>query len=265
MHRPVEMQALDALHEDPQRPVGHADHLVDDRRRADVVEIVEAGRLRLLVLDGDERQQPLAGDDVVDQLDRALLSDRERRHRLREDDRLLQRQHRQDRRQLRCLGDRLDESRRSRESPHLDHDPLAGPVGAAPAAGRSTGSLFVRRARLRDVDVRAERDLPAERARSRAPSAGTPARRSVDGCGSRGGRARRRRRTGRPCPDRCPAARRARSARPPCGSSPRAAGSRRAARRSAAPARGRRTAPGSRAATGRDSACLPPPASVPPS
>ncbi len=39
-----------------------------------------------------EGQHPLAGDDVVDQLDRALLADGERRHRLGEDDRLLQRE-----------------------------------------------------------------------------------------------------------------------------------------------------------------------------
>ena len=42
--------ALGALDEDPQRPVGHADQLVDDRGRADLVEVVEAGRLDLLVL-----------------------------------------------------------------------------------------------------------------------------------------------------------------------------------------------------------------------
>src|SRR6185437_12334833 len=38
---------------------------------------------------------PIAGDHVVDQPDRALLADRERRHRLREDHRLLQRQYRE--------------------------------------------------------------------------------------------------------------------------------------------------------------------------
>ena len=43
--RSVEVDALDALDEDAQRPVGDADQLVDDRRRADLVEVVEAGRL----------------------------------------------------------------------------------------------------------------------------------------------------------------------------------------------------------------------------
>ena len=58
-------------------------------------------------LRGDEREQPVARDDVVDQLHRALLADRERRHRLREDDRLLQRQHRQRSRKLELLLLRL--------------------------------------------------------------------------------------------------------------------------------------------------------------
>ena len=105
----VEVDALDALDEDPQRAVRDANQLVDDRGGADVVEIVEAGRVGLLVLHRHEREQALAGGDVVDQLDRALLADRERRHRLGEDDRLLERQHRHDRRQVRRLGDRLDE------------------------------------------------------------------------------------------------------------------------------------------------------------
>jgi hypothetical protein len=86
--------------EDPQRAVGNADHLVDDRCRADLVQVVPVGRLRLLVAHGDEREQAVAADDVVDQAHRAFLTDGERCHRLREDDRLLQRQHGQRRGQL---------------------------------------------------------------------------------------------------------------------------------------------------------------------
>ena len=85
----------EALDEDAQRPVGDANHLVDDRRGADLVEIVPPGRLRVGIADRDEREQTVASDDVVDQLDRPFLSDRERSHRLREDDRLLQREDRQ--------------------------------------------------------------------------------------------------------------------------------------------------------------------------
>jgi hypothetical protein len=92
--------ALEALHEDAQRPVGHLDHLVDDRDGADVVDVVEARRVERAVAGGDEGEHAVAGDDVVDQPHRALLADRERRHRLREDDGVLQRQHRQHRRQL---------------------------------------------------------------------------------------------------------------------------------------------------------------------
>ena len=91
---------VQAADEDPQRPVGDLDHLVDHRDRADLVDVVPARRLDRGVARGDEREQAVAGDDVVDQPDRALLADRERRHRLREDDRVLERQHRQRRRQL---------------------------------------------------------------------------------------------------------------------------------------------------------------------
>jgi hypothetical protein len=68
---------------------------VHDRRGADLVEVAPAWLLDLRVLGGDERQHALAGDDVVHELDRALLADRERRDRLREDDRVLEREHRQ--------------------------------------------------------------------------------------------------------------------------------------------------------------------------
>ena len=103
----LELHALDALDEDAQRPVGDLDHLVDERDRADVVDVVPAGRLDRAVLRRDQREQAVAGDDVVDQPDRALLSDRERRHRLREHHGLLQRQHRQRRRELQLLLLRL--------------------------------------------------------------------------------------------------------------------------------------------------------------
>ena len=95
-----EPHAAEALHEDPHRPVGHADHLVDDRCRPDLVEVVPGRNLGLVVSHRDEREQPVSSDDVVDQLNGALLADRERRHRLRKDDRLLERQSGQRRRQL---------------------------------------------------------------------------------------------------------------------------------------------------------------------
>ena len=92
LDQPNPLQPLD---EDAQRPVGHLDHLVNDRDRADRVQVVPARRVGLGVAHGHQREHPLARDDVVDQPDRALLADGERRHRLREDHRLLQRQDRQ--------------------------------------------------------------------------------------------------------------------------------------------------------------------------
>ena len=95
--------AADALDEDAQRPVGHAEHLLDDRGGADLVQVVPAGLLDLCVLRGDEREQPVARDDVVHEPDRALLPDRERQHRVGEDDRVLERQDRELRRELDVL------------------------------------------------------------------------------------------------------------------------------------------------------------------
>ena len=95
-----EPDAADALDEDPQRPVGDADHLVHDARRANVVEVVPGGRVGVPALDRDQRQHPLALEHVVDELHRPLLPDRKRRDGLREDDGLLEREHRQRRRDL---------------------------------------------------------------------------------------------------------------------------------------------------------------------
>ncbi len=94
-HGSREPDAMNALDEDPQRPVGNAEQLVDDRGRADRIEVVPERHLDVRVADGEQPEQAVAGDDVVDQPDRALLPDRERRHRVREDDRLLERQDRQ--------------------------------------------------------------------------------------------------------------------------------------------------------------------------
>ena len=103
--RLLELDPAHALHEDPQRPVGDADHLVHDRGRPDLVEVVPARRLDVRVAHRDEREQALAAHDVVDEPDRALLADRERRHRVGEDDGFLQRQHRQLGRDLvDCVG-----------------------------------------------------------------------------------------------------------------------------------------------------------------
>ena len=63
-----------------------------DGRRSDLVEVAPVGNLHLGVAHRDEREQAVAAHHVVHELDRALLADGERRHRVGEDDRLLQRQ-----------------------------------------------------------------------------------------------------------------------------------------------------------------------------
>ena len=83
------------LHEDPQRAVGHLEHARDRAGHADVVELVGPGRLQLGVAAGDHREHAVAAEHVVDQADRALLADRERRQRVREGDGVAQRQDRQ--------------------------------------------------------------------------------------------------------------------------------------------------------------------------
>ena len=96
----VEADALGRLDEDPQGAVGDFDHPLDHADDADAVE-VGRGRLVLLrVARGDHHQHPVAAEDVVDELDRARLADRERGDRVGEGDRVAQRQDRQ------RLGDR---------------------------------------------------------------------------------------------------------------------------------------------------------------
>ncbi len=87
-----EPDALETLDEQAQRPVGHLEHSLNDRLDTDRVDVVPAGFLGLRALRGDEREPPVAGDNVVDQLDRALLPDSERHHRVGKDDRVLERE-----------------------------------------------------------------------------------------------------------------------------------------------------------------------------
>ena len=92
----VDVHALQALHEDAHGAVRQLDHLVGEPHGARPRSSSSGpGRLDLGVLAGDERQQAVAGEHVVDELDGALLPDGERDHRVGEDDRVAQRQHRQ--------------------------------------------------------------------------------------------------------------------------------------------------------------------------
>ncbi len=91
----AEADPLGALDEDPQRAIGDFDHPGDDADDADLVEALGPGLLVLGVAGGDHRQHPVGAEDVVDELDRALLADRQRGQRVREGDSVAQRQDRQ--------------------------------------------------------------------------------------------------------------------------------------------------------------------------
>ena len=91
----AELHPLRSLDEDAQGAVGDLQHAGDDADDADAVEPVGPRLLVLGVAGGDHRQHPVGAEHVVDQLDRALLADRERGQRLGIGDGLAQRQDRQ--------------------------------------------------------------------------------------------------------------------------------------------------------------------------
>ncbi len=103
----AEPHPLGALDEDAQGAVGDLQHPGDDADDADVVEVVGPGLLVLGVARGDHDQHPVGAEHVVDQLDRALLADRQRGQRVGEGDRLAQRQDRQRVGQRRVGADRV--------------------------------------------------------------------------------------------------------------------------------------------------------------
>ncbi len=99
LHLPVEMDPACARDEDAQSPVGDAHHLVHDGRRTDLVQVVPAGRICVGIPHGHECDRAVAGHGVLDELDQPFLPDRERRHRVGEDDRVFQGQNGQRRRE----------------------------------------------------------------------------------------------------------------------------------------------------------------------
>ncbi len=72
--------------------VGHLEHARDHAGDADVVQLVGPGRLGLGLAAGDHHEHPVADQHVVDELDRALLPDRQRRQRVGVGDRVAQRE-----------------------------------------------------------------------------------------------------------------------------------------------------------------------------
>jgi hypothetical protein len=108
LQRAVEADAPNTLDEDAQRAVGNLDHLVDHGGGSDGVQVVPAGLFRFFVLHRHEGDVAIARDDVLDELDRAFLADRERRGEAREDDRVLEREHRQRGRKRQLVRGLLD-------------------------------------------------------------------------------------------------------------------------------------------------------------
>ena len=97
-HVVADADPANALDQDAKGAVGHLHHPGDGPGDADAVEVVGPGRVVLGVPRSDHREHPVAGEDVVDEVNRALLADRERRQGVGIGDRLPQRENRQ------CVG-----------------------------------------------------------------------------------------------------------------------------------------------------------------
>ena len=133
-----------ALDEDSDRPVGDLEHPRDDARDPDVVELVGPGLIHLRVAGGNQDQRPLPGEHLVDELDRALLPDRQRRQGIRIRDHLPEGEHRQRRGQRLALAlqdRRLDIGRLD----HLDRRPTITRLGHPPYSFVSIGTCRLAR------------------------------------------------------------------------------------------------------------------------
>ena len=103
----AEPNPLGPLDQDPDRPVRDLQHPGDDAGHPDPLDVLGPGLVELGILGGDHDQAAVAGEHVVDQLDRALLADRERRQRPRVGDHVAKRQHRQGVGEVAAVGDRV--------------------------------------------------------------------------------------------------------------------------------------------------------------
>ena len=135
LHEAVDVDALGALDQDPQRPVGDLEHPRDGAHHAHAVELVRAGSLELRVARGDHDQHPVAGQDVVDQPHAALLADGQRRQPVGQRDRLAQREDRQAPGQS-ARDAYVDDAVAVLLTGDLDHEP-----SPSPRAGTSIGTL----------------------------------------------------------------------------------------------------------------------------
>jgi hypothetical protein len=101
----VELHALGALDEDPQRAVGDLEHARDGADDAHVVELVRTRYLVLGLPRSDHDEHPVARQHVVDEPDGALLADGQRHERVGQGHGLAQREHGQAGRKARAAPD----------------------------------------------------------------------------------------------------------------------------------------------------------------
>ena len=95
LHDPVETHAGQALHDQPEAPVGELEHLVDVRRRADGIQVVLSGLLDRRFTLREHANHPAGGGSFIDQPDRGLPRNREGHEGIGEKHGVAQRQHRQ--------------------------------------------------------------------------------------------------------------------------------------------------------------------------
>ena len=92
-HELAQLDPLAALDEDANRAVRHLQHARHNTHDPHAVEVVGAGLLVVGVLRRDHHEHAVAAEHVVHELDRALLPDRERHHRVRERHAVPKREH----------------------------------------------------------------------------------------------------------------------------------------------------------------------------
>ena len=94
-----DLDPLGRLNQHPDRAVGNLEHAGDHPDHANVVELVRGRVIGLGVAGGDQDQGAAGAEHLVDQPDRAVADDPQRGQRVGIGDRILERQHRERRRQ----------------------------------------------------------------------------------------------------------------------------------------------------------------------
>ena len=74
----VQLEAGKPLHQQPDGAIWRAEHAVDDRNRADVIQIIRTGVFQFGIFRGDQADQLIAGHGIIDQANRARLANGQR-------------------------------------------------------------------------------------------------------------------------------------------------------------------------------------------